>query len=352
MGASALRATLSCLSLAIAAAIGVSLPSVAHSQVDAPDEEHASSTPVGEVIELLEGIALVSIGSEQGVEKGALIELYVSEREVLPDGEVLNVRRRLSVGRVVGVGKQRAEVALGFNERVSLGASATVFDPSIGGPYQRNLYFPPRAAGTTSFKAHIRPFLPLDTLGIGALLELGASFRLDSPLTIDLMVNPLGFALTSDESLLAFAASGALSLDLDQFQIGLGLGVARRVDGDSQGSFAPALVQLMRLGSIDGFHAQLHLTLLATREQWEFGSIYTQLQLPITIILNDTWFLFRAGGGVAGDVYADIGLRLLLSGRGREGSIFITPTIGIGSINAVNTTYAGPMLGVGLEWRN
>ncbi len=349
-----MRSTLSCLSLTLSAALSLMIPSAALSQEGAAAEADVAQeqATIGEVIELLEGVVLISLGSEQGVEKGALVELYVTEREVLADGELLQVRRRLSVGRVVGVGKQRAEVALGFNERVDLGASAALFDPSLGGPYQPNLYFPPRASGTSSYKAHLRPFLPLDTLGVGALIELGASFRLEAPITIDLMVNPIGFGLSSDGHLLSFAASGALSLDMDQFQIGLGVGVARRADSNNQGSFAPALVQLFRLGSVDGFHTQLQLTLFAASDAWEFGSLYVQTQLPLAIILNDTWFLFRAGGGIAGDVYGELGLRLLLSGRGREGSIFITPTIGIGSINAANTTYAGPMLGVGLEWRN
>jgi hypothetical protein len=79
------------------------------------------------------------------------------------------------------------------------------------------------------------------------------------------------------------------------------------------------------------------------------------------------WLLFEGGGGSAGYGYGEIGLRSLLRGNGQQGSLFLSVTLGGQGVFEFRTRmcvqvdfafpceddqiYAGPMLGIGAEYR-
>jgi hypothetical protein len=75
------------------------------------------------------------------------------------------------------------------------------------------------------------------------------------------------------------------------------------------------------------------------------------------------WLLLNGGGGNVGYGYGELGLRVLLTGNGLAGSKFLTVTAGGAGVFKSGTcdpffgscsdsiSYAGPMAGVGGEWR-
>jgi hypothetical protein len=98
--------------------------------------------------------------------------------------------------------------------------------------------------------------------------------------------------------------------------------------------------------------------------RFTLSSLRVQAQIPLG---RNTWLIAAGGGGSIGLGFGEIGLRVLMHGNGGPGSFFLSTVVGgvhvfrgcpsDGSCNDGNSVtprdlgFAGPMLGVGGEWR-
>jgi hypothetical protein len=237
--------------------------------------------------------------------------------------------------------------------------------------------------------ANLRPFLALGSFGFGVLADGAVGRRLDNNLHVQLRLDPVGLGLADEGNVLAAGANLIASYDTELFEVGLGAGwsaVNDNLDGDAfvtteedgAGGITTevdrvrsglSIAQLVRLGAVDGINLTAYNTFIFYRDQFNYGGTTGQLQFPI----NDrTWILMRGGGGVAGYAFGEVGLRVLLQGNGDRGSLYLTPTLGGGGVfgetdcNGDDTyeqyvdqdgecfeevSYAGPLVGLGVEWR-
>jgi hypothetical protein len=91
-----------------------------------------------------------------------------------------------------------------------------------------------------------------------------------------------------------------------------------------------------------------------------FGGMVGVLQIPIA---RRAWLRIGGGGGQVGYGYGELAVRALLAGNGFAGSRYFTVSGGVGGVFRSgscdadffectgSTTYVGPMLGFGHEWR-
>jgi hypothetical protein len=75
--------------------------------------------------------------------------------------------------------------------------------------------------------------------------------------------------------------------------------------------------------------------------------------------------VLEGGGGTVGYGFFELGAKVLLSGNGTRGSVFLRGTVGYavlyenltsaelaaGSFDTTQIYYAGPLIGLGVEWR-
>lgn len=338
--------------------------------------EDRTPTAIGEVVKGNARELVINVGRKDGFAKGDPIELYAL-RDVDLEGERVKKEETITIGRVKSVTDERAIVEVGLNEDVPAGAKARY---SRGQSYNPNIMAPPRTPGITEYTLTIRPFLPLDKLGVGGIFDASITHRFDAPVAVDVIVSPIGFAFTNKGNEAAFAGHAFLSYDAKVFQLGLGVGLARFEKDDvpykiAAGQTPPAshevgfsAAQYVRLGARDGFNLTAQTNFVVRGDAFDFGGLSAQLQLPTSAFIQDTWLIFRGGGGLPGHVFGEIGLRNLVKGNGQAGSFFVTPTIGAANIFGStyepcgsfdepgsqcrrSDNYGGPMIGVTLEWR-
>lgn len=347
---------------------------------EAPAEQPPQDNIPKAVGEVLKGNAreiVISVGKAAGFAKGDAIELY-ELRDVELEGEKIQKEEMLAIGRIKSVTEERAIVEVGLNEKIPVGAKARI---SRHQGYTPNLTSPPRTPGITEYTLTIRPFLPLGALGVGGIFDASITHRFDAPVAVDVIIAPLGIALTNKGNETAFSGHAFLSYDAQVFQLGLGVGLARFEKANlpfniPAGESAPqthevgfSAAQYVRLGARDGFNLTAQTNFVIRGDEFDFGGLSAQLQLPTSVVIQDTWLILRGGGGLPGHVYAEIGLRNLVKGNGQEGSLFVTPTIGGASISSPiyekcnrfdgtsdeqcknSQIFGGPMIGVTLEWR-
>src|SRR5262249_10289124 len=112
---------------------------------------------VGKVVKLLENEVVVSLGTEDGVERGAHIELPLDAPQPQSIDDEFELRDTLAVGVVTSATDHGARVRLGVNESVPLGAVAA---PTLA-TATASLSAPPRAADLWQIQAMARPFAAL-----------------------------------------------------------------------------------------------------------------------------------------------------------------------------------------------
>lgn len=308
----------------------------------------------GTVLEADMREVVINLGLEAGVKRDDKIELFT--RHSVKMGQEEAVREEVvAVGVVTLVSKHRARVRLGLNERVPVGAGArpTVRDIT------ESIVAPPRADGLWELEMNLRPFLPLEELGFGMLIDASFAYRFSFPMVVMLCVEPLGFAATDYNSIFSLSASVAAALDLRLFEVGIGLG-ASTVNGESDVDAAFTITQRARFGALDGLHLEIHNLLLFYKDEFHWGGTSGTIQIPLA---SRWWILLRGGGGEVGYAFGEGGLRVRLKGNGHEGSVFLAATLGwgmaMGSVPTVTSygsyndsvNHHGPLLGLGLEWR-
>jgi hypothetical protein len=290
---------------------------------------------------------------------------------------------------VVATAEERSEVELGRNETVPAGAQAR---PTVA-PVTASLLIPPRAAGVTSVAFDARPFLALGSFGFGVVADATVAVRLEQPVRVQLLLEPLGLGLADEGNVVSAAGNLVFSYDTRYFEVGLGAGWSA-VNNDIEGSSFAAdeagpggidlqlknvrsglsLAQVARLGAEDGLSLSVRNTFLLYDDAFHYGGTVGQLMVPVT---GRTWLLARGGGGASGFGYGELGLRLLAWGNGLHDSLFVSAALGgaglfgekeetcqiwdtatgtripdpSGRTCFTSVEYAGPMVGIGIEWR-
>ena len=312
--------------------------------------------PTGRVLKVGLSEVLINLGKKDGLRRDDRIELFVRHK-VKMGGEATTREEVLVVGTVTVVSDSRAKVRLGSNERVPRGAGARLSKRKV----TESKVAPPRVDGAWEIKANLRPLIPLETLGFGLFLDASAAYRFEAPVVLRLLIEPLAFAATGEDSPAVFSGHLMAGLDLSLFELGFGLGVST-VNGERDTTAAFSIHQGVRLGALDGLHLEVHNTLLYYDSEFHYGATQGTIQIPLA---SSWWLLFRGGGGMIGSAYGEGGLRIRLRGNGHHKSIFLTATIGWGMVykeypqatstsgmyNNSDATYHGPTVGLGIEWR-
>jgi hypothetical protein len=383
---------------------GATMPTTAQGPVSAvvptaparPPAEPAVSAVRASVIEIGVGQVVIDQGTDTGLHRGDHIELFERELVDLGDGDPTFRETRLAVGQVTAASAQRAQVSLGINERIPVGALARLSTREISS----TTYSPRRMGGLWEVGFMIRPFLALGTVGFGSINEVRVGYRFDDPVSIDLVLDPMGIGLADTGDIVAIAGNVLVSLDTDAFQIGLGLGWSAFNNEDiipdteldtatagGGGGFTDftfdevahgmSLAQIVRLGARDGINFSAFNTFILIEDIFQYAGTTGTFQFPTEGISARSWMLIRFGAGAAGHVFGEIGLRILVEGNGDVGSVFLIPSLGGASLTGQTETtcdvygydpetgeydvteeecvedvsYGGPMIGFGVEWR-
>ena len=338
-------------------------------------QEAAPRVPVGKILKAGAGEAIISLGEQDGLAENEMVEFFVRETDVLSDAGDTGRERVLGLGRIIRLAPRRAKVAYGLNVQVPPDASVR---PLEGGASLLTRLRAERPQEVVALSAALRPIIPGDVLGVAALAELGVTVYLEAPVSIAFRVDPLGLALSANEgrsgALATFLGEGIVSFDSLYFAIGLGVGAATLAPNlnpgtDEGGSLGFLTSQNLRIGATDGFNFWLINRLAIYNEAWNFGGITVGVQAPLGSLFraNQSWLQLRAGGNIAGAGYFEFGIRTLVSGNGTAGSLFVTPTFGVGVVagtvdcredpsvtvgcRPVSESFVGPMMGVGVEYR-
>ncbi|MFH2005098.1 MAG: hypothetical protein ABI333_00795 [bacterium] len=318
-----------------------------------PSERTVALSAVGRVLSTKRGVAVVDIGTRHGLKRGQRVRVFLKHRVKMDGGEEAMREETLSVGLVVAVSANRAQVRLGSNENVPKGAYAEATTAGL----TVSIVAPPRVGSVFSFKFMLRPIIPVGNAGFGAQLELWATYRFRLPIAIHLLIDPLGFAVGKGPDGVAFAGHALLAADLRLFEIGVGVGGTSLNTGEGDEP-AFSMNQYVRLGALDGFNFEVHNVLVWDRGRFEYAGTTGGFQIPVG---TKFWLLFRGGYRMAGYWFGEAGLRARLMGNGTSGSLFLTATVGAASVfdrvrDSVNNyyrdvSYLGPMGGLGMEWR-
>jgi len=230
----------------------------------------------------------------------------------------------------------------------------------------------PRIGGIWSVTGTIRPFLALETLGGGALLDGSIGYRSEDPFHIWALVQPLGLATGEHGVLAPFLILALASIDTRTFELGLGVGVQSVNDVSNEFDVNGAVVepgsgitisQFARLGQVDGVSVSIRSDIVLFHSKFELSNVYVQGQLPLRGE-HAIWIVANGGGGTTGYALGEVGLRTRVRGDGGADSLFITVTVGgtsffsedrcegaTSEFDRCDTDYAGPLLGVSGEWR-
>ena len=312
----------------------------------------------GHVVEVGTGEVVVDLGTHHAIRPGNRIAFRADTEDVTVGGFKGVSSRVLAVGEVTAVAATRSRVALGIGERVPLGTRALTTEKAL----TASSVAPPRLGDLWEAGFVARPFLVLDNLGGGALIDAYVGRRFAKPFHVQARLAPLGLATADDGATIPYSGYILASYDLAMFEAGLGLGSesVHAPPFDLQAGSGMALVQFVRLGAVDGLNltAYSHVTLF--HQEFDFSGLRIQGQIPLG---GRTWLLIGGGAAEIGYGYGELGLRALVVGNGDRGSLFLTGVVGGATIfkndhcfdfpfcEDRNLQYTGPMVGVGAEWR-
>jgi hypothetical protein len=319
-------------------------------------ENEAAPLARGEVIETGPGYVVVDFGSADRVVDGSHVAFYQVTSDLL-SGHSFGARRELlAVGIADSVASSRARVRLGVNERVPKGSQAEL----SGDPLTASQIAPPRSSGLWEVAFHARPFLVLEDLGFGLLVDARAGHR-GEHFHAEALMQPIGFATAKDGGTVPTVSFLSASYDSHLFEIGLGVGGQTVYDTADDGldpGTGATLVQRARLGALDGLNLEVFTYLVLFHSEFDFSGMRATGQIPLG---RGGWLTLGGGGGTMGFAYGELGLRALLRGNGDRDSLFVTVTIGGADVFedagcselecGTPFDYGGPTVGAGLEWR-
>jgi hypothetical protein len=334
----------------------------------AAPERAAEAERVGRVVEQRATVVVIDLGTQHGLAVGSRVAFFAQREQQLVAGEKAAVVEDLvAVGAVTAVSEGHAEVRLGIGESVSDGAAARPTEQEI----TASRWLPPRTGGLWSVAFTARPFLAIGALGFGTLSDLIVGYRFATSARLQLVLEPLAVGIADDGNVFSSAGNLIGSYDRELFEIGLGAGWSAVNEGAR--AYGLSIAQLARLGAEDGVYLTVRNTFILYDEEFRYGGTLGTLMVPIG---ERSWLFGRGGGGQAGYNYGELGLRLLVTGRGLNDSLFLSASLGGGGVfgniaaraqrcvaDPVQFTvdargdcfrrvdYAGPLVGLGVEWR-
>lgn len=316
----------------------------------------------GHVVEVLLGEVVIDLGRRDGIRFGESIELSVLSTEQVGSEQAVE-REVVAIGEVTTLSPGFSRVKLGIGERVPVGALARV----VADEPTAVRAGPPRLGGLWAIGFMARPFIALDDLGGGLLLEGSVGYRFESAFHLEAVIQPLAYGTGADKpSIAPVGAYLKASYDLSLFEAGLGIGAETVYDVDygTEPGTGTLFVQQLRFGAVDGLKIDVTSRMVLFHSRFDFSGLSGSSQFPVG---DRSWLLLNGGGGSAGFAFGELGVRVLVRGNGDRGSVFFTGALGGLGVFETKTyvckeptmeyectnrvTYAGPMLGVGAEWR-
>jgi hypothetical protein len=303
----------------------------------------AGAVPRGRVLAVEDDEVLIDLGRRDGIDVGQRIDVTPADQE----GQWLDDDNAI-VGRVEKVSEDRARVRIRWGQTTEEGAPAVLTENGEVG----SLVAPPTPPRGLSMRGALLAGLPIDDLGIQALVEGELTYRGGRFFMARARLRPSGLSIGQGADF--GSAGGYAQLGFDHRLVGAAFGVGvERVFDDDGGSFSPkvAFPTSFRVGAVDGL--MLEVTTLLTIDDGELDilSIDGLAQMPLA---GGVWLQVRGGGGIATTFWhAEAMVRLALQGNGQSG----TTTLEIG-VGALGTTWRrapgdrlGPSLIVGVGHR-
>jgi hypothetical protein len=323
-----------------------------------PADAGASDTSgivVGEVTKV-DGLTVeINIGSAHGVSMGSRIAIS----DGLARGQRQQLRKAVIIGKVVDLDEEGARVRIGVNEHAEVGASARPTTEQLTG----SRVAPDRATGLWELRGMVRPLLSLGAFGGGVIADLEAGYR-TRHFHFGARLGPSGVAGADDsETVTTWATYLFGAYDSWVFSAGLGIGAqaVNITDELSDQGSGLTLVQLLRLGAVDGLHLTSRTHAVVFRSQTQFAGLEMQGQISVS---SDAWLILRGGGNDSGYGYGEVAIRNLLTGNGGRDSVFLEVSVGGAaiieeycaeasgfSVECSSESVGGPLVGVGAEWR-
>jgi hypothetical protein len=224
-----------------------------------------------------------------------------------------------------------------------------------------SLVAPHRRSDIWEMAIDARLFLPIGNIGVGTVGGASLTRRFDIPLSIRGELSPLGVGFGKQGTIGTAAGHAIVALDTQLFEAGLGLGAATLNDPSGTAPSSISFAQSIRVGARDGLSLGMRSNIVVDRDKFALGSLTGDGQIPIA---QRWWLLIRGGGGPIGFAYGDFGVRYLIVGDGGADSIFVGASAGGAAIfksracppfpapcTRASASYAGPALGLGVEWR-
>ncbi len=298
---------------------------------------------------------IIGLPEGHGIEAGTRLSLsLISDDPFVSPDQV--------VAPVVRVADNHVLVHVGMNEVVDVGYHARVTDDRETAS-RRN---PPRVSDVWELRAVLRPMLNLGSVGGGVIGELGIAMR-GEHFRFGVELAPLAFAGATGQGNI-FSGAGYVfgAVDHQIYSAGLGVGVNTVNDTDFQSEEGSGLtvVQLLRIGAVDGMHLSSRVEAVVFRSEVLFSFLQLQGQLSVA---DSSWLIVRGGGGSIGYGFGEIVVRNLLWGTGRADSAFVE--LGLGGAGLFQQAcpegdlivsdfscmdereLGGPTFTAGLEWR-
>jgi hypothetical protein len=269
------------------------------------------------------------------------------------------------VAKVVKVMKDQVLLRIGMNETVEPGFIAKVTQDRETGSRR----VPPRVYGVWDLRTVLRPILNIGNVGGGVSGELGLARRTEY-FRFGVNLSPISYVGATDEGSVFSAGGyvfGAVDHNIYSAGIGVGANTVNDTDGESESGSGLSIVQLLRIGAVDGLHFESRVEAVIFRSEVLFS--YLQLQGQIAVA-DTAWLIVRGGGGSLGYGFGEVVVRNLLWGTGQAGSTFLElglggaglfeqacvgagcePVVSAGTDIGTDRDVGGPMFTAGLEWR-
>lgn len=268
------------------------------------------------------------------------------------------------IAKVVRVMDDQVLVRLGMNEVVEKGFVAQ----STTERETASRRAPPRVYDVWDLRTVLRPVLNIGSVGGGVAGELGLARRTEH-FRFGVNFAPISYVGASGEgSVFAAGGYGFAAVDHAIYSAGVGVGAntVNDTDGESESGSGLSIVQLLRIGAVDGLHLESRVEAVIFRSEVLFGYLQLEGQMAVA---DSTWLVIRGGGGSIGYGFGEVVVRNLLWGTGRPGSTFLElglggagvfeqscpptpPVVSADNIpQCTNTDVGGPMFTAGLEWR-
>ena len=317
----------------------------------------------GSVLAVKDGAVVIQGGSAAGFHVGEHVKIlsrsHLSPQDLLAEQEGLEaVGATTAIVALERVEANRSLAHLGRGDEAQPGdevvGTGDQVSESIFGP--RWIPFQWRLAFT------LRAFL--DTSGdnsdaVGFLGDVMVSYYFPSaPIRIEAGVEPVGWVWGGSAQHNPAIAVLDVAYSSAYFEFGIGTGfsvLANNSDlvfsGQQSGGSQvnPLIVEVLRIGQIDGVNATWHSAIASTSSQG-FQLRAAELDLNIPIATRVT--LYMDGGGGNGFAFGDLGIRTYLGGLGGPGTCILSLGVGGAAIlDGYQQQPSGPSLMAGIEFR-